>query len=141
MKKEKIVLSFVAVLIGILVAGVAFYFYQEGKTIPTSETNSKAKIQPSPTPKSTIFLALETPENEAVFDKKTIKVAGKTVPEATIIISTDTQDQVVTPASSGSFSTTTTIGDDQNIIVITAIAPNGDEQQLTRTITFSTENF
>lgn len=141
MKKEKIVLSFIAVLIGILVAGVAFYFYQGTKTIPDESTLTKNALSPTPTQKPSIFLSVDTPEDGTVSEVKTIKISGKTIPEAIVVISTETNDQVITPASNGNFSTNATIGNDQNILVITAIAPNGEEASITRTVTFSTENF
>lgn len=141
MKTEKILFSFIAVLIGILITGVIFYFYQSTKNLSTSQQKTVSIIKPSPTPKATIFLNIDHPKDEDVTDKKTVVVSGKTIPEAVLLISTESTDSVVTPSSNGSFTTTITIGDDQNKLEITAIAPNGEEVKITRTITFSTENF
>lgn len=141
MKTEKIVISFIAVLIGIFVAGIAFYLYQSTKTIPDSQTKTITVTPPTPTQSASIFLSIDKPVDEEVVNTKTITVSGKTSPEATIIISTDTTDQVITPARNGNFSATITIGDDQNHIEIMAVAPNGDETRITRTVTYSTESF
>lgn len=141
MKTEKIILSFLAVVAGILISGIVFYFYQLSKTIPPSKTRTISISQPSPTPKPSIFLSVDGPKDEEVFDKKTITIAGKTIKEATIVISTEGSDQAITPATNGNFTLDTIIGDGQNKIEITAIAPNGEEATVVRTVTFSTENF
>jgi len=141
MKTEKIVISFIAVFVGILVAGIAFYIYQSSKIVSPSKTKTVAITPPTPTPKATIYLSLSEPSDGEVFDKKIITVAGKTVPGSLIIISTDISDQVVSPSSTGDFSTTATIDDGGNTLHVTAIAPNGEQTAQLRTVTFSTENF
>lgn len=141
MKTERIVLSFIAILIGILVAGIAFYLFQATKTIPSSKTRPISAIAPTSTPKSSIFLTIESPKDEEVIDKKTVTISGKTISQAIIVISTSTADQVISPTTTGSFSATATLIDGQNQIQITAIAPNGEEVKVERTVTFSTEMF
>lgn len=141
MKTERIVLSFIAVLIGILVAGIAFYLFQATKTIPNSKTKIISVVAPTGGPKSSVFLSIDSPKDEDVLDKKTITISGKTIPQAVIVISTPTTDQVVSPTTTGSFSATATLSDGENQIQITAIAPNGEEVKVNRTVTFSTEMF
>ncbi|MDO8686730.1 MAG: hypothetical protein Q7K11_00780 [Candidatus Berkelbacteria bacterium] len=141
MKTEKVIFSFIAILGGILITGVAFFLYQSTKVVPSSKTKTVSIAQPSPTPKSSIYLTIESPKNEDVVDTKTITVSGKTIPEATIVISSGDFDQVISPARNGDFTATLTIGDGQNKIDITAIAPNGEDIKTTRIITFSTESF
>ncbi len=147
MKTERIVLSFIAVLIGILVAAGAFYFYQTTKLVPTpKKQDNPANNQPSagvikPTPPSSVFLAVDSPKDEDVVDNKSLTVSGKTVPDAVIIITTAIADATITPATNGNFTTNITLDDGTNQIEITAIAPNGDETRVTRSVTYSTENF
>lgn len=146
MKKERIVLSFIAVLLGLLVAGVAFYFYQSTKAIPPS-TIDKISIKPTKTPVRAAtktpgyFLTLDEPKDELVVSKKIIKVSGKTAKGTIIVISTNSNDEVIEPTATGNFSTTMNIEDGQNQIMVTAIYPNGEEENLVRTISFSEENF
>ncbi len=142
MKKEKIILSFVAVFIGLLVAAIAFYFYESANRIADQKQNKVvSKIALSPTPKQTFFLTLDSPKDEEVFTKKIITISGKTTADAIVaIISKDYQD-IVTPSQNGDFLTTISILDDQNMIDVIAIAPNGQSERLTRTVTFSTEEF
>jgi hypothetical protein len=144
MKAERVILSFIAVVIGLIAAGVAFYFYQMTKVVPAQEAKPVTlgeKIAPSPTPQNDLLLTIDSPQNEEVFDKKVISVTGKTESNATIIISSEGADQVVTPATNGNFSATQTIPDGTTLLTITAIASSGKEKQITRTVTFSTEDF
>ncbi len=142
MKTEKIVISFIAVVIGILAAGVAFYFYQTTKTIPDSTVKTlTASPTNTPMPKPGIFLNIDAPKDEDVVNAKTIAIKGTTIPNATIIVSSATSDQIAQASDNGSF-TTTIVGDnDQNEITITAIAPTGDEITVLRTVTVSQETF
>jgi len=144
MRIEKIILSLVAIIVGLAAAGVAFYLYQMTKTLPPSKTQTitiKNQISPSPTPNAKNFLTVEDPKDEFVTDKKIITISGKTKPGATIIITTENNDQIVNAAINGDFTLTTTIGNGTNIIQITAIFTNGEEKKVTRTVTYSTESF
>ena len=143
MRAEKVILSFIAIFIGLVAAGIAFYLYQMTRSLPpeksqTLSLNSKAI---TPTPDATHLLIVESPKDEEVLDKKVISVNGKTKHDATVIVSTETTDEVVKPASNGNFSVTQTIPSGTSIIYVTAIFPNGEERKVTRTITYSTENF
>ena len=145
MKLEKFILSIIGIFFGLLVAGSAFYFYQtvfqhqksQQKNVKGTET--KKTLTPTPTP--SFFLNIDTPKDESVTNNKTVTVSGKTIPDATIIISTNSDDQVIPPSSQGDFSTTATIDTGENMITLTAIAPNGEEVKKTITVTYSTESF
>lgn len=142
MGKEKALLSFIAVFIGLLVAGVAFYFYENSKTIPSSEELKTAiAISPSPTPKPTIFLTVNKPIDEEVVQKRIITVSGKTTNIATIVILTENAESLLSPTTAGDFSTTINIENGQNLIEITAIVPSGEKVKVLKTVTFSTEEF
>lgn len=146
MKTERIVLSFIAVLIGILVAAGGFYFYQTTKLVSVPQTKNNTSVTPlpnniKPTPLPSISLSVDSPQDEEVVDNKSVTVSGKTTPGAVLIVSTNSNDDTITPASNGNFSTTVTINDGPNQIEITAVAPNGESTKVIRTVTFSTENF
>lgn len=142
MKKEKIILSFVAAFIGLLVASVAFYLYQgaSGSKIDKIKTVATDSA-PTNKPQSSTSLTVTSPQDESVVSNKTITISGKTLPDATIVILTGSDEQVVTPASNGDFSVTATISDGENLIEVTAIEPNGQQSIVTKTITYSTETF
>lgn len=141
MSKEKVILSFVAIMVGLTVAGVGFYLYQTTKVLPIEKQESSIVTKPSPTPKPTVTLVIDEPKDEAVVDKPVIKVSGKTDPDAMIVILTDTDEQVLNPTPTGDFSTTITIESGANIIEITAVGKNGDTNSIERTVTYSTESF
>lgn len=141
MKAEKVILSFIALFVGLIVAGIAFYLYQGTKTITPTQVRVTKQLTPTPTANPSLALTITSPTDEAIFDKKTITVAGHTQPDSLVVISNASGDEVVTPASNGNFNTTITIDDDQNLLEITAIAPNGSETTIQKVVTFSTETF
>lgn len=141
MKTEKLVLSFIAILGGLLVAGIVFYLYQTTKTIPSSKIKPIAITIPTPTPKPSIFLSLITPNDESVVSNKTLNISGKTAPDATIVIISKNFEQVVSPSLNGDFSATLTLSSGSNVIEITAIASNGEQTKINRTVTYSLEEF
>lgn len=141
MKKEKVILSFIATLIGLMVAGLAFYFYESSKTLPPSTVKTISIVSASPTPKPSIFLSIDSPKDGEVFNKKVITLSGKTAPDAIISVILKNYQDIITPALNGVFSTTINIEDGQNLIELTAIAQNGESVKTLLTVTFSTEEF
>lgn len=142
MKSERIILSLIAIFIGLLVAGGAFYIYQMTKQIPQDKTNSiTIKAHATPTPSSNGYLIIDTPKDESLTDRKTITISGKTVIGSTIVVSTENGDQVVKPTTTGSFSVTQTIDIGTNIIAIKAIFPDGNEKSVERKVSYTTEDF
>jgi hypothetical protein len=140
MKQERVILSFIMVLIGLLVAGGAFFFYQSTKTISPNSSASNT-ISPTPTDSPKIFLIVNQPANESVSTNRTVPISGKTLPEATVIIITDSDQLVLNPSSQGDFSTTVTVEEGQNVITIRAVTPNGETQTQERTVSYSTSSF
>ena len=142
MNKEKLVLSVIAIILGLFVAGGAFYIYQmtrvieepiRSKTIPTQS--------PTSIPDSATLLILNEPKDEEVFNKRIINVKGKTVKGATVLVSTANIDQAITPSANGDFNLTMTIEDGVNILKVTAFFYDGTEKTLTRTVSSTTEDF
>lgn len=141
MKTERVILSFIAVVVGILVTGAVFYLYQGTKKTPSQNTKIITLSQPSPTPAQNVVLSIKSPLDEIVVSKKVVSITGTTENDATVVIVTPVDQEVLTPSESGNFSTTVNIDDGQNFIEITAISPKGQETKMTRTVTFSTEDF
>ena len=142
MKQERVILSFIMVLIGLLVAGVAFYLYQGTKTIPASKLKTVTVTTPSPTAMpSAVYLNVDNPTDESVVDNKVLTVSGKTVVGATVVILTSSSRQVVQPSQAGDFSTTINLDDGENFIQIISFGPDGLSTTINRTVTYSTEDF
>ena len=140
MKQERIILSFIMVLIGLLVAGTAFYFYQSGKK-PTPSVRTAVSPTPATAKVKTVLLTLTSPDDQEVLSNKNLDISGKTNPDATILLITDSDQQVLKPNGQGNFTTTTTLDNDQNIITVISILPSGDSKQIQETVTYSTSNF
>ena len=141
MKQERVILSFIMVVIGLLVAGVAFYMYQGTKSIPNSRTSI---LVPSPTPtpiNTSVYLNVDSPTDESVVDNKTVTVSGKTTSDATIVIMTNSDQKVIAPSGQGDFSTTIIIADGTNLIRVIAFGGDGQSTTVQKTITYSLENF
>lgn len=137
--RERIVIVFIAIAIGLLVTTLIFFLYQQTKTIPQKTINTLGS--PTKAPSQDVYLAVETPGDEQISDRRSIQVKGKTDADNIIIVSTNIEDEVVKPTSDGRFSVTITIDAGANILVTRAIAPSGEETIDRRVITFSTEEF
>jgi len=141
MRKEKIILSIAAAVIGIFVALVGFFLYQSTKKVNPSEIKKISINSPSPTPSPGIFLNVERPRDEEVVDERIITVSGKTVPLAKIVILTQGSEEAAVAAANGNFSTEITLSSSENIIEIIAISPNGEVTIVKRVVTYTTESF
>lgn len=140
MTKEKIILSVVAILGGLLVATAAFYLYQSTKVLPPSEQKT-VSVKPSPSPKPQVLLTVDEPKDESISDNRIVKISGKTDSNALIIILTDSDQQVLNPSQTGNFSTTITIDSGATLVQITAIEKNGDTTTIERTVSYTSESF
>lgn len=139
MKKEKVVIFFIAVVIGLIFAGIAFYFYQSTKAIAPAKQNMA--VTPTPSPEPSIYLNIQEPTDETVTDKKVVTVSGLTVPNGTITVLTKSDQDVITPTTTGTFSTTVNLDDGENLIRLIVIGLDGQVKETDRTVTFSTEDF
>lgn len=141
MKAEKLILSFIATLLGLLVAGIAFYAFQATKTVTPNNTKGVSFISPIPTPAPSVFLTLDRPKDEGVVNSKVEIVSGKTTSNAVVIVITKTSEDVMVPAENGDFSTTVNLSEGQNVLEIISIAPNGESIRIKKTVTYSQEEF
>lgn len=141
MTKEKVIFSLVFASVGLVVASLGFYFYQGTRGVETPKTNSVNVSLASPSPKPSVFLIVDEPKDEMVYDKKVIAVSGKTTPNAIIVILTQNDELVLKPSILGTFSSTVILKSGENLIQITAIEKNGESTKVDRTVTYSTESF
>jgi len=140
MNKEKVILSFLTVLVGLLLSALGFYFYQGVRNSAQQEPSNLVNVQKEAS-KPNVLLTIDEPADESVHDKKVITVSGKTSPDSLIVILTENDEQVLNPTELGNFTTTITLTDGENFIQITAIAPNGESVTVDRVVTYSTESF
>lgn len=144
--KERIIIVFVAVVVGLVLTTVGYLIYQTLQN-PTQNKPSDATDQTinqptlSPTPDMSFYVTITEPKNEAITNKRTITVSGNTNPGNTVIISSNQDDVVAEPKEDGSFSTTITINAGSNIIVARAMNGNGDIVEQSSVVTFVAEDF
>ena len=141
MKTEKFILSFIATVFGLLVAGLAFYLFQATKTVTPNNTKTVSFISPTPTPLPSIFLTVDRPKDEEVVVNKVEIVSGKTTSNAVVIVITETSEDVMAPAENGDFSTTVNLNEGQNVLEVISIARNGESIRIKKTVTYSQEEF
>jgi len=141
MKTEKIILSFIATVFGLLVAGIAFYLFQAAKTVTPNNTKAVSFATPTPTPVPSIFLTVDRPKDEEVVTSKILVVGGRTTSNAVVIVITETSEDVMEPSENGDFSTTVNLDEGQNVLEIISIAPNGESIRIKKTVTYSQEEF
>lgn len=141
MNKEKVIISIAAIIVGTLVAIGILFIYQSTKKINPKEVKSISIEKPTPTPSSSLFLTVDSPTDEDVVSKNLIKVSGKTVPDAKIVILSSTDQEAAVPAKDGTFSTDVSLSQDENIIEIVAMAPSGESVKVTRVVSYTTEDF
>lgn len=141
MKAEKLILSFIATLLGLLVAGLAFYAFQATKTITPNNTKTISLVSPTPTSIPSVFLTVDRPKDEQVVNSKVLVVSGKTTNSAVVIVITDSLDDVIAPSLTGDFSMTVNLDEGQNVVEIISIAPNGESVRIKKTVTYSQEEF
>lgn len=138
--KERIVIIFIAVTLGLLVTTVGFFLYESSKpSKPVSEGSAQTATKPHPSDE--ITLTVTAPQNESLTANRTIQVKGKTDPQNTVIVSTNQEDTVVTPTSEGDFTASLTIDAGVNKLTVEAIAPNGNSKKDVRIVSFSTGDF
>ena len=140
MRIEKIILAVAGVFAGLFVAGIAFYIYQTTKTISPSSIKTITLQKPTPA-QATVALTIDSPADGAVVSSRVVTISGKTNSQATVIVTTDTTDTVISPSSAGAFSLNLTLASGENRVIITAIMPDGSETQKTITVSVTTEDF
>lgn len=141
MKKERVILSFIALLIGLVVAGSAFYLYEKSKS-DGNDSPQTTVVLPTPSPaEEGNLLVIDKPKNEDVITSRSVTVSGSTLPETYVIAQSLSEEQVAKSSQNGSFQFTLDIEDGLNVISVTAVYSDGTQKTEKRVITYSTEDF
>lgn len=140
MRIEKIILAVAGVFAGLFVAGIAFYIYQTTKTISPSSIQTITVEKPTPSA-SPVPLVVSEPSDNAVLSSRVVDIKGKTDAKATLIISIDSGEKVVSPSGDGSFDVNLTLASGENRVIILSVMPDGSETQQTLAINVTSEDF
>ena len=142
--KERILIVFIAGILGLLITTAGFFIYQSTKVLPIEQPKSKINIPltlTSPTPKQLVALTIFEPKEEAIVTNRSVAIKGKTDPKNTVIISSNQEDIVATPSKTGEFSATITIDAGINKIITEVVTPEGKSFQDERMVTYTAEDF
>lgn len=130
MNRETIIAIILGFTGGILVAFLLI-------TVP-GKFNFNKKIVPQVTPqkqppKEEEMLKIESPENETFVEGKTIAITGTVVSQASVIINSPAEDQVIQTDKEGKFTTTIGIIEGENSLNVSAYLNEG--QVVTKNLT------
>lgn len=143
--KERIIIVFVAVIIGLVLTTVGYLLYQsfQNPSQNNSEPQQQTVNQPTatPSPDMSFYVTITEPKNESITNKRTITINGTTNPGNTVIVSSNQDDVIAEPKEDGTFSTSITINAGSNIIIARAMNSEGDIVEYSSVVTFVAEDF
>lgn len=126
MKKDFFIALSIGFGVGLLIAISVIYapqilsFRPSFSFLNRNDKNTTEKLDTTPTPPQTKELDIQSPKNEAIVSADSIEIKGTSDPKSTIIVSTELEDKIATPSSSGSFSFDIGLQEGVNIIYITS---------------------
>jgi hypothetical protein len=123
-------LVFVATLISI--------FFLNNYLNPKVQTNWMSKGPVTSKPVS-FELQINSPDDETISFDRTILISGKTTPQAVVIISTPSQDQIADANLLGGFSKEISLDPGLNVLYISSFDLQGNSKQIKKTIYYSAE--
>lgn len=140
--KERVVIIFIAVTLGLLATTIGFFLYESAKpTKGGNESKSQVSTKNQPQTNEGIMLTISEPKDESLTTKRSILIKGRTDPQNTLIFSSNGDDVVASPTPEGDFTATISIDIGVNTLTTQAISPNGESKKDIRTISFSSEEF
>ncbi|MCD6225816.1 hypothetical protein J7J95_01910 [bacterium] len=147
MKKE----IFLAILIGIVFGLIVMFGWEvKKKHLPSSFPSPTPTIAPSlsvtpssqeSTQEKTLFLSLDSPEDESISSQEKITLKGKTIPLATIIVISEEEENILVANENGEFESTISLSPGPNEIEVSAYDEEGKVVKKTITVTYSTAKF
>ena len=142
MRKEVLVAIAVGSLVGLIIAfGVwrankAFSFSKIKSSI---ETTSQEGSKEDNKPKTPTSLVVTSPENSAILSSDKVKVEGSSTPEATIVLSSENYETITETNKDGEFKTEIELAGGVNQVKVASYDLNGNKQETSLTVIYSTE--
>jgi len=152
MKKELLTAIVIGAVFGFIITG-SFWAIQEGKiqslfqkgTDPEKTENDTPPVsENTPTPKekdssqSKIYLKINSPQNETIVSKGTLKITGQSEPLSVIIILHEEGDEIIDADEDGNFEQNIELNGGLNVIKIISFNPEGESAEKILHITYST---
>lgn len=141
MKKESIIVGIFGLSLGLLVAWAIWNFKS---TAPqpqelTLSPSPVAESNPTPTSTPSFSLSLNKPAEDFIATQSSVAVTGTAKPGATLVISTNLDDYVLTATQDGSFSQEVSLEEGENILSITSYDQDQKEETIERAIIYTKE--
>jgi len=142
MRKEVIIAIIIGSLLGLLITAGVWWTMRSPQVV--SERQENLSISPSPSPKissapqDSLFLEISQPEEGDIFDHEEIKVNGKTLPEAVIVLIYSEGESIINAGKEGNFEATVSLSGGANQIKITAYDQLGNQKTKNLTVVYST---
>lgn len=134
-KKHFILSQILILFIGLIFLGGLYYIlnieYQKPKNLFLNGPVTSL-------PKS-LVLSLDQPEDNSLSYSSSVVISGETGPSKDVLISTDTDDLVITSNRDGSFSTVLNLTTGVNRIQVVVFDSTGDSRSDIRTVYYSKE--
>jgi len=141
--KEKIIIVFLATIIGLVLTAGIYYIYQTTQTPAIKRENTTLAANTVPTPsieeETNDILSISKPNDEEIFDRRTIQVKGRTTPNSIVVVSSGQEDVVAASNDQGEFELSLEIATGVNTIITRVIGENGDAAFDERVVTYTTE--
>ncbi len=133
--KNFIVSHILILIVGLIFLGGLYYILNiQYKT--SSDPFSAGPVTSKP---KSFTLTLDQPADETLSYQVSILLSGKTSPRLQVLISTDTDDQVMESKSDGSFSVTLNLDEGVNNIKVAVFDLTGDIRETERLVYYSKE--
>lgn len=141
MNKDAILATVIGFTVGLAVTALILFGPSLFKNVPKFSLPSFSlpqwnKPTPEPTPVQGITLnhdlVIESPLPNAIEESASVLISGTTSQGALVVLSTPTDDLVVTATADGKFAGKITVAEGKNIISVTSFAK--DKKQITKTV-------
>lgn len=125
MRKEMIV----AIVFGLILGLVLTYGFYRARLAMGPRPNPIATPTPgtsaSPTPNNNGQLTLLSPADESVQAERSTTITGKTIPNTTVVILVNDDEEITMADATGNFSQQRTLKSGSNVITITVLEESG----------------
>lgn len=121
-----------------LLGGLGGLFGLDVINHPSNALTLEQHSKPVTTQPASIALDLSSPDDNLLVSSPNLLIQGSTSPNAIVILSLDTGDQVLPVSSSGDFSTTIKLDKGLNQFIIAASDYSANLKSVTRTVYYTT---
>lgn len=134
---KSFIISQVLIFLGAL--GFIFFIYYILNLQYPSLKNYSFSSGPITSAPASISLDLSDPQDSVLTFKSSALVSGNTAPDSLVLVTTDTQDIMLTSDSKGNFSTDLSLDEGVNNIQVAVFDKNGEERLQKRVVYYSKE--